>query len=110
MGILLMRLIDILNEYEEGSTFYNIAYTLFLHFDEIKSMSIQEVANMCHVSKSTISKFVRAIHFEDYTDFKNEAEFKENRFLNPHNYNDNVIQYLLDQNTPSYIQNITSDL
>lgn len=109
MGILLMRLIDILNEYEEGSTFYSIAYTLFLHFDEIQSMSIQEVANMCHVSKSTISKFVRAIHFEDYNDFKNEAEFKENRFLNPHNYNDNIIQYILSHNKQDYIQNIIQD-
>lgn len=110
MGVLLMRLIDVLNEYEADSTFYNIAYTMFLNFDQLKILSIGEVAKMCHVSKSTISKFVRALHFEDYNDFKSEAEFKKNRFHNPYNYNDNIQSFIQTQGQTAYIQNIIQDL
>ena len=57
MGILLVRLIDVINEYSEDSTFYSIAYTMLLNFDNLQNLSINDVANLCHVSKSTISKF-----------------------------------------------------
>ena len=70
MGILLVRLIDVINEYSEDSTFYSIAYTMLLNFDNLQNLSINDVANLCHVSKSTISKFVRSLNFEDYSDFK----------------------------------------
>ena len=53
MGILLVRLIDVINEYSEDSTFYSIAYTMLLNFDNLQNLSINDVANLCHVSKST---------------------------------------------------------
>lgn len=110
MGILLVRLIDILNEYSENSTFYNIAYAMLLNFDQLQNLSIQDVAKMCHVSKSTISKFVRVLNFEDYSEFKAEAFFKENRFNTNYNYAANIQSFIAKQGTDKYIDKIIQDL
>ena len=106
MGILLVRLIDVINEYSEDSTFYSIAYTMLLNFDNLQNLSINDVANLCHVSKSTISKFVRSLNFEDYSDFKAEAYFKENRF------NNSILQRMKSNNTKpaSVIQKINHSI
>ena len=45
MGILLVRLIDVINEYSEDSTFYSIAYTMILNFDNLQNHSNNDVAN-----------------------------------------------------------------
>ena len=49
MGILLVRLIDVINEYSEDSTFYSIAYTMLLIFDNLKDVSLMDVAKLCYV-------------------------------------------------------------
>ena len=59
MGILLVRLIDVINEYSEDSTFYSIAYTMLLNFDNLQNLSINDVANLCHVSKSTVCTIIK---------------------------------------------------
>lgn len=110
MGILLVRLIDVLNEYSEDSTFYSIAYTMLLNFDKLQNLSIQDVALMCHVSKSTISKFVRSLNFEDYSDFKAEAFFKENRFNNDYNYVANIQRFIALEGVDMYIDKVIQDM
>ena len=110
MGILLVRLIDVINEYSEDSTFYSIAYTMLLNFDNLQNLSINDVANLCHVSKSTISKFVRSLNFEDYSDFKAEAYFKENRFNSDYNYVANIQQYIANQDANTYIDKVIQDI
>lgn len=110
MGILLVRLIDVLNEYSEDSTFYSIAYMMLLNFDNLQDLSIQDVAKMCHVSKSTISKFVRSLDFEDYSDFKAEAYFKENRFNSDYNYVANIQSYIALHGADMYIEKIIQDV
>ena len=110
MGILLVRLIDVINEYSEDSTFYSIAYTMLLNFDNLQNLSINDVANLCHVSKSTISKFVRSLNFEDYSDFKAEAYFKENRFNSDYNYVANIQQYIANQDANTYIDKVIQNI
>ena len=51
MGILLVRLIDVINEYSEDSTFYSIAYTMLLNFDNLQNLSINDVANLCQIAQ-----------------------------------------------------------
>ena len=59
MGTLLNRLLIILNNGKESSTYYHIANILLCNYDAIQNMTIQEVANLCFVSKSTISSETR---------------------------------------------------
>ena len=70
MYILYNRLITALNEKKPDSTEFYIAKMMIWNLWELPRMSISDVAKMCAVSKSTISKFVRDIGFEDYLDFK----------------------------------------
>ena len=66
MYILYNRLITALNEKKPDSTEFYIAKMMIWNLWELPRMSISDVAKMCAVSKSTISKFVRDIGFEDY--------------------------------------------
>jgi DNA-binding MurR/RpiR family transcriptional regulator len=56
MGSLLNRLLIILNDSDPQSTEYYIALILLENYELIEALSIGEVANMCSVSKSAISK------------------------------------------------------
>lgn len=57
-------------------------------------MSISDVAKMCAVSKSTISKFVRDIGFEDYLDFKLEAVRQGKKEIYNSNGKCNITDYI----------------
>lgn len=56
MGILLNRLLIVLNNSDLKSTDYHIASTLLSNFNLINDMTIGELADLCSVSKSTNSK------------------------------------------------------
>lgn len=110
MGLLLSRLLIILNDENPLSTNYAIAKILLDHFFEITKLSIGETADLCGVSKSTLSKFVRTIGFEDYFDFREAAYFKENRFHNPYNYNANIMRCLESHSAEEYLDLVSADI
>ena len=56
MGILYDRLLILLNESSSDSTFYHIALAMLQNMELLHSLAINEVADLCRVSKSTISK------------------------------------------------------
>ncbi len=70
MYILYQRLATLINGEDADTTEYHIASVMMENMDHIVENSIGEIAKLCNVSKSTISKFVRGLGFEDYTDFK----------------------------------------
>ncbi|MGB8452435.1 MAG: MurR/RpiR family transcriptional regulator [Anaerocolumna sp.] len=110
MGILLNRLLIILNDSDLKSTDYHIAFTLLSNFYSICEMSIGEVAHLASVSKSTISKFIRKLNFEDYAEFKAAAPFVENKYGYKLNYNQNIAEYLEQNSLVSYIDIILNDI
>lgn len=110
MGILLNRLLIILNDSDLNSTEYHIAFTLLSNFYDICKMSIGEVAELCSVSKSTISKFIRKLNFEDYADFKVAAPFVENKYGYKLNYNQNIAEYIENNDLNSYIDIVLNDI
>ena len=59
MGILYDRLLILLNESSSDSTFYHIALAMLQNMELLHSLAINEVADLCRVSKSTISKFIK---------------------------------------------------
>lgn len=61
MGVLYNRLLILMNETQADNTFYHIALLMLQNFDQLVKLSIQEVAELCSVSKPTISKFIRAL-------------------------------------------------
>lgn len=49
---------------------YDIAKALLDHYHEIPELTIHELADACYISASSLSRFIRTIGFEQYTDFK----------------------------------------
>lgn len=110
MGILIVRLLATLNAEKIDSTNYHIALILLTNYDLISNMSIGEIANLCSVSKSTISKFARSLGFDDYFDLKDSSHFVENRFNNDKNFNDNVLGFINTHGIEAYKYAIQNDI
>lgn len=73
MFSLYSQLARIIHSGDPESTDAHIAATLARRLERLHLMSIGEVAKACNVSKSTVSKFVRALGYEDYSEFKTAA-------------------------------------
>lgn len=110
MGTLLNRLLNVLNSGKEESTNFHIAYILLSHYESIKEMTISEIADLCHVSKSTISKFTRSLGFDDFIELKMSAGYKSDKRTNSLNYNDNILSFMEYHTAAEYIDTIISDL
>jgi len=110
MNILLSRLLVILNDEKSSSIYYHIAFSILVNFERIYMMSIIEVAELCAVSKSMISKFVRSMGFDDYKEFVTTAPFIENKYRNDLNYNTNVMGFMDNNSIHKYLEIIQADI
>ncbi|SEN93683.1 transcriptional regulator, RpiR family [Amphibacillus marinus] len=110
MGLLIIRLIVFLNGQISETTNHHIALTMLSNYQAIHQLSIGEVAKLCDVSKSTISKFARTLGFDDYLDLKDNAAFVENRFNNPLNYISNIITLMEEDGYDHYFDSILKDI
>ncbi|WP_050641385.1 MULTISPECIES: MurR/RpiR family transcriptional regulator [Clostridia] len=89
MYIVAYRLINLLNDSEYDSTEAHIAESLLGMIKDIEHMPIDQVADKCHISKSTLSKFVKRLGFEDYKEFRDNARNEKKR-AGYHNYEEKV--------------------
>lgn len=110
MGLLLIRLMSIINTAELNSIGYHIANGLLENYEQISQASIGEMAKLVNVSKSTMSKFARQIGFDDYSDLKDNAGFVENRFGNKLNYLTNIHERLENNQLDQYFQSVQADI
>lgn len=79
MYIVAYRLLNLLNDSEYNSTEFHIAEKLLDMLYEIEYMPIDQVAEKCHISKSTLSKFVKGLGFADYKGFRDSARNEKKR-------------------------------
>ena len=110
MYILYNRLITALNEKKPDSTEFYIAKMMIWNLWELPRMSISDVAKMCAVSKSTISKFVRDIGFEDYLDFKLEAVRQGKKEIYNSNGKCNITDYIRGHGIWEYEKILSEDI
>lgn len=91
------------------STDYQIARTLLGSLGEVGTSSIGEVAELCGVSKSTLSRFVRGLGFDDYADFRAAAA----QYWNVERYYEdglNITDYLCSYGAASYVRLLEGDI
>ena len=110
MYILYNRLITAFNEKKPDSTEFYIAKMMIWNLWELPRMSISDVAKMCAVSKSTISKFVRDIGFEDYLDFKLEAVRQGKKEIYNSNGKCNITDYIRGHGIWEYEKILSEDI
>ena len=67
------KLNDILNSYDCNDSAYVISDYIKKNMKKIPNMSIGEVSQACFVSKGQISKFVKKLGYESYSDFKDAS-------------------------------------
>lgn len=67
----LLRYIN--NGYKKDNN-YDIAKAMLDHFEEISNLTIYELADLCYVSPASISRFIRTLGFDNYSDFKKECK------------------------------------
>lgn len=73
MKNLFYRLIIFLDTAAENDTNYNIAWFMANNFYRIADMRISELASECFVSPATISRFCRALGYENFAHLKQEC-------------------------------------
>lgn len=73
MKNLFYRLIIFLDTAAENDTNYNIAWFMANNFYRIADMRISELAAECFVSPATISRFCRALGYENFAHLKQEC-------------------------------------
>jgi DNA-binding MurR/RpiR family transcriptional regulator len=73
MKSLFYRLIIYLDTASENDTNYAIAWYMAHNFYRISTMRIGELANECFVSPATISRFARALGYENFAHLKQEC-------------------------------------
>ncbi|MDT2695802.1 MurR/RpiR family transcriptional regulator [Enterococcus gallinarum] len=110
MGPLIIRLLTVLNNETTSSTYYHIAQTLLNNYSIIDKSSISDIATLCTVSKSTISKFARSIGFEDYYELKKSSTFAENKYHFDLNYISNIINPIEKNGYDDYLDAIIKDI
>lgn len=73
MKNLFYKLIIFLDTAAENDTNYNIAWFMANNFYRIADMRISELASECFVSPATISRFCRALDYENFAHLKQEC-------------------------------------
>lgn len=61
------------SEQNRGQTNQSIARYCLEHFDEVLGMNITQLAAACHVSPATVTRFCRALGYDDFLHFKDEC-------------------------------------
>ncbi|MBT1172429.1 MurR/RpiR family transcriptional regulator [Bifidobacterium sp. MA2] len=107
MGMLLNRLLIILIEEDMHSTRYHIALTMLEHYWSIQNMTIDEMAALCAVAKSTISKFCRSIGFPNYPALKESVPRNASNRLTFDKMN---LGYMTEHGTDEYIDRLAEDV
>lgn len=110
MGILYHRLLIILNEESQDSTYYHIAMIMLKHIKDLGTIGIDELADLCNVAKSTISKFIRVLGYESYSEFRYAADFRDNKYDNDFNYVADVMHYIKKNSMDAFVEAMEDDI
>ena len=109
MKSLFYRLIIFLDTAQENDTNYNIAWFMANNFYRIANMRISELAAECFVSPATISRFCRALGYENFAHLKQECytfHSHDKKFNNLINISLETMKDSPLQATQQYIQQV----
>lgn len=67
------KLSVIINSYDEQSTKYIISQFIKNNINKVPNMSINQIAQSCHTSKSQISKYIQSLGYANMADFKDDC-------------------------------------
>ena len=111
MFIVGYRLLNLRNNLGTNPTDLHIVDVMLENINEIDKLSIETMAELCNISKSKISKFVKKIGFDDYKEFKDFAR-NEKRRSGYLGYEDKVMmwRYIEKEGWEAYLKILKDDL
>lgn len=71
---ILYTLMSYVNVSSPQDMYYAIAHTILTHIDQIPSISINDLADLCYTSPATISRFCKDMNCKSFVNFKNEID------------------------------------
>lgn len=74
MGSVADRLLNYVNTTPQHDVNFSIASTMLQHYSQLGSLSAEEIAELCHVSKASISRFCRYLGFDHFKEFHSYLE------------------------------------
>ncbi|WP_160669966.1 MurR/RpiR family transcriptional regulator [Clostridium sp. C8-1-8] len=90
MSDIVHKLLIIINNSNEKDIDYNISWIILQNLNVIPTLSINQLADLCYVSISTISRFCRKLGCTNFSEFKNMLIYEENEYFNPRNKSINM--------------------
>lgn len=96
-------LLALLNNEKKDSIDFIIAKYILENVDNLQHISIMDLSNACHVSKSTISRFCRKIGLEDFSEIKHEL-------YNVDFYRDSKFCFELNNSDDSYLLKVANQI
>ena len=70
MGSLADRLLSYVNTAPVHDSNYDIALVLLRHYQQLKELSVGEIADLCYTSKASISRFFRFLGLDSFKEFQ----------------------------------------
>ena len=113
MKNLFYRLIIFLDTATENDTNYNIAWFMANNFYRISNMRISDLAAECFVSPATISRFCRALGYENFAHLKQECytfHSDDKKFNNLINISLETMKDNPKQATDEYVEQVISNM
>lgn len=111
MAALYQRLSTTISEMDTTSIEYHIASIMIANLTQIYNIPIGRMAKLCSVSKSSVSKFVRTLGFEDYQEFKAEALFCSKKEIYMKGGSTvNITDFILENGTEHYLDVLFYDI
>lgn len=110
MRIFIHRMLTLLNDEKISSTNMAIGETLLKNMHYLNKLSIEESAALCHVSKSTLSKFVRKLGFEDYKDFRLCVEEEQQSAVYSYPNSTSIEDYIDQYGIKTFVDILKNDI
>lgn len=80
------KLVHFYNSSNENDMYHNVVGCVLHHLDQVNTVSIYDMADLCYSSASTMSRMVKMLGFQNYQEFKSKINYalRNYRELNRH--------------------------
>jgi len=108
---ILLTLINYYNNSTDDDIYHSIIRIILDNLHQVLKMTIYELADLCHVSTTSISRMCKAFDFENYHQFKNDLAESVNNYYFYNRYISVESSAVADRSTSwlltKYLQDIT---
>ncbi|WP_326512907.1 MurR/RpiR family transcriptional regulator [Clostridium intestinale] len=92
MNEVIYRLLFLVNSNKEKDIYYTIAWTMLNNIKKVPKLNINQLADMCYTSSATISRFIKKLEYESFSEFKEQVDLNLKYYRLKASFNPKFIQ------------------